>query len=755
MDTYENEPTSLMDLFDTSLDRFPWRGSRPQEIEDRRGKMSDLLIFDILLSSGGLRQPDALWPPTDVVSLQRLLDAIQDSSYDALKKDCLIYFLLKWHQDGREEYFKEQKCIPPQFVALSDAYWHLDSGINIDKAVSLLSDVRLNRDYSSKILQALSLADNSTSLILQYVRTAKPQLNEPKDIDLYILALAESSLMEAWQFQRTFPDDSDTRSRLLRTILEWCLSPKPRSKHLAELIAFPFSSYEQAFVHSFALDPPSTLAPASIPIVQDLVCVRLIQAGQFAKAIKMDRQFASTLTAGRAQHVSDTRRQMIEEVLAALPTFERLELEDELSSIGRDRQQLNGYTTIAKDGASTTDLSMSWETVEPVSHPPQPAPVASGSNSAAPSEEASQSRKTAPRLSYTNSPMHQPVNVVGRKSFPFGPSTSAFQSSPQLTSSQHQPPPIAALSTANGRSAGANAPVTNGFTYSNGAPSLPATTAMFQATTSASQKPNAFYTPPAPKANRPPSTSPKRMSSPKQGPARPTVEDDFEMHPESAGGVEDFLQSDAEATDHANTDEPPSPVVAPTFNQSLFSASASRVVRPEHSIERLPPGAFQLDENDNEPEPVPEPAPEPESEPLSTRTRNRAREPPSPSTSPPPAKSRQTTSSRQKRAAPSLNRSIPGGFVDEDHQSDDEDEVPPLPDVSPVKRTTRKGRSSRAYVEEDAASVKPRRSSRLSVASSSPEPPSPQKISAGRTRKPRVSTTSGASTSTRPTRRKR
>ncbi|KAI0064420.1 hypothetical protein BV25DRAFT_1800639, partial [Artomyces pyxidatus] len=194
------------------------------EIEARRAQMSDLLIFDILLSSGGVRQPDTLWPPTDIASFHHLLDAIQGSSYDALKKDCLVYFLLKWHQDGREEKFKEARCIPPQFAALSDAYWHLDSGIDIARAISLLSDVRLNRDYTSKIIQAISLSDTPTALILRYLRTARPMLTEPDDIDIYALALAQSSLMEAWQYQRTFPENSETRTRLVRKILEWCLA---------------------------------------------------------------------------------------------------------------------------------------------------------------------------------------------------------------------------------------------------------------------------------------------------------------------------------------------------------------------------------------------------------------------------------------------------------------------------------------------------------------------------------------------------
>ena len=120
-----------LQYFDLSPTHFPWRSPRPREIEERRAHMSDLLIFDILLSSGGIRQPHTLYPPADRTALERLLDAIAHCTFDALKKDCLVYFLLKWHQDGREEDFKLRHCIPPQFATLADAYWHLDSGINM------------------------------------------------------------------------------------------------------------------------------------------------------------------------------------------------------------------------------------------------------------------------------------------------------------------------------------------------------------------------------------------------------------------------------------------------------------------------------------------------------------------------------------------------------------------------------------------------------------------------------------------------
>lgn len=118
-------------LFDTTPDKFPWRGEVAQAIERRRALMSDMLIFDTLLYQGGIRRPHTLYPPHDKESLRQLLNAIDESRYDTLKKDNLVYFLLKWHGDEKAQTFKEQKCMPPHFSALVDAYWLLDTGNDV------------------------------------------------------------------------------------------------------------------------------------------------------------------------------------------------------------------------------------------------------------------------------------------------------------------------------------------------------------------------------------------------------------------------------------------------------------------------------------------------------------------------------------------------------------------------------------------------------------------------------------------------
>ncbi|KIK93367.1 hypothetical protein PAXRUDRAFT_34110 [Paxillus rubicundulus Ve08.2h10] len=373
--------------------------------------MSDLLLFDVLLIRGGIRTPDMLFPPSDYPALRKLLEAIDRSVYDRLKKDCLVYILLKWSWDtegrdtnaGWETRFVEERCIPPQFVSLANAYWLLDTGSNLAKAVSILCDARLNRDYVSKILQALSLSSYPASsttgpstataaLIVKYIRTAKPPLTEPDDVDLYVLSLVQTSFMDAWAYQRTFSEESQTRERLLRKIVACCLMPKPKEAPLAQLVALPLVPYEESFLHTLAststssvstATPPVVLSPQAISILQDLVCVRAIQAGDYTRAIKLDRQFSSAPSSiptggttststsqpstGSGSRESTERKAMMQDLLASLPPAERTLLEEEIGRVAtgvRALVQPLAPRPLPGRRVPLGDLSMSWEDVE-------------------------------------------------------------------------------------------------------------------------------------------------------------------------------------------------------------------------------------------------------------------------------------------------------------------------------------------------------------------------------------------------------
>ncbi|KAJ3980050.1 nuclear pore complex assembly-domain-containing protein [Lentinula detonsa] len=368
------DSTNLISYFDVTDDLFPWHNARVQEIEQRRAMLDDTLLYDIMLTLGGIRESDTLYPPIDVPGLHRLLNGISESTYDALKKDCLVYFLLKWYGDGRERKFQRDRLIPPQFAQLAEAYWCLDAAVNVPMAVSLLSDSRLNQDYSSKILQAISTAADIDPhpLIVRYIRTAKPLLTELDDLSLYLVALAHHSLFEAWQLQRSFTDLNLARSKLLKKMLEWCVSPNLKTTALTHLLAMPLTPFEESVLHSYASFPSmtvdSTESPSSLGLaaLQNLACTRLIQTGQYADAIKLHRRFFSTAASNftlssAATKMVQQRKDMIEGLYSTLPSVERALLDAEL----RGTPMFKVATTTINVNNDDTDMSDSqtWEEI--------------------------------------------------------------------------------------------------------------------------------------------------------------------------------------------------------------------------------------------------------------------------------------------------------------------------------------------------------------------------------------------------------
>jgi hypothetical protein len=94
--------------------------------------------------------------------------------------------------------------------------------------------------------------------------------------------------------------------------------------YLIQLLALPFTLYKQFLIHPYVLQRPPTSSyapPRTISIVQDIVCVRLIQACEYAAAIRIDQQIPST-TGGDPCVIE--RKEMVEDVLAVMPCTERM-----------------------------------------------------------------------------------------------------------------------------------------------------------------------------------------------------------------------------------------------------------------------------------------------------------------------------------------------------------------------------------------------------------------------------------------------
>ncbi|KAH8113879.1 nuclear pore complex assembly-domain-containing protein [Phellopilus nigrolimitatus] len=354
-DAQQND--ELYTYFALRPEEFAWAGDIFDQVQARRKAMSGVLFFDILLQLGGIDNVPSLYPPANLRALKRLLKAVEGASYDSMKRDCLMYYLLKWQMDGREVGYADEKCISPHYAALADAYWLLDTGFNLDNALSKLSDARIVKDYTTKIIETLNLSPDSGPLIRRFVRTCKPALRERCD------------LVAAWQYQRTFPDNFPTRKDLIHKLLTWALTPKPKQQPLTQLLSVPFSRYEEFVVQDFARNPPEDFPTASTTVVRDMVCVRLIQSCKYVAAVKFDRQYPSSAASVKGTWGTE-RERIIKEVLSIMPTVERDHLETELEALGESASPKSTGSGIGSgsswsniDMNGSTDLGASWEEI--------------------------------------------------------------------------------------------------------------------------------------------------------------------------------------------------------------------------------------------------------------------------------------------------------------------------------------------------------------------------------------------------------
>ncbi|KAG6916735.1 hypothetical protein DXG01_005555 [Tephrocybe rancida] len=704
--TSTGEPVHLR-YFDTSDTGFAWRESLPRKIKERRVVMGDKFIFDILLEAGGIDSPAMLFPPDTVEDLEILLHSIELSDYDNLKKECLVFYLLKWHNDGREVRFQAERSIPSQFVNLAEAYWHLDAGHDIVRAVSLLSDRRLNGDYATNVLRAITISPNPSPLIVQYVRTAKPHLRAELDIQTYMLALADLSFLEAWQFQRTFGETTELRTVLLGKLFEWCISPTPRPSAINTLLSLPLSSFEEKFLRQYALEPPATLARPAIPLLRDLVCVRLIQSGKHADAVKLDHEFAAS-TLNESNTDAEARRKMVRELYDALPLSERTLLDAELEgpAPGTGRHSgptMNGISKPKPQPSSPIkdiDISQSWEEIPRAS---QATPLLNGHTHprGLSSIPASTSNTLYGLSGSTNgAPPILPISTGTptvnrpRPSFPLSSSLSS-----STVRQQGQFPSIPVSSSSGSRLASsASQPFVDSTSFSS------------------SRKANAFYKPPPPNS--------------KQGVKR-SFESTLARDMDVDGDEDAEMDAEPAHEDHDDAvhDDPPqdAPEAQRELEFSVFGNSkrpaspTKKATAPptvsQDSTRRVPPGAFVSDDENEAEAGTREPAPPP----VRARTTATRKAPPrtaAPTTRSPEAK--RARRSEHPNPNPRQRQNVPGALMhsDDEEEEEEEDYVAPLP-PPPRQRNARKVRETTPgsdMGDEEAGGQTRRRSSRLTTA---------------------------------------
>lgn len=509
---------------------------------------------------------------------------------------------------------------------------------------------------------------------------------------------------------------------------------------------------------------------------------------------------------------------MMDELMSAMPNAERYLLELELENFAQGRgMNLSESVSSSKPKAKGkgVDLSMSWEHIAP--------PATNGVNGASSASATLPipQRSNAPRFGGVHPAnavrltRQHAVSVIMPKP-PSGPLLFAGIPAGNIPSSAGLFGNAAAST-----SAGRGGSLFDVAGSANSAPNAfyqpPASTGqkrsmfgMLSASTSARPQPTSAFASVSAQTSAQHKTSGGAADSSIHGPHDADVSMLSELSEPESGADASLSRAEPgaeeeEEVSHAGFAASVFGNVPSAHTRPIATSTGSRIARTETEA-RMPPGAFLPD--DDEHDGADQEAQEEEQErreqasasaararggrstrasaSASTSTRTRARAPRSPS---PEQQSSYAPalSTRTRRAVKDadLGRSIPGSLMGTDDDDDDNDEnddhrrrdherdeeeeeeedvIAPLPAPTPARRTSRKSRASNGSQVE--APRVTRRSSRLSavssVGSSSPEPASPQKLSAksrssrgGRTSTAGASTSAAKSTATKGSSRKK
>jgi hypothetical protein len=496
---------------------------------------------------------------------------------------------------------------------------------------------------------------------------------------------------------------------------------KPRPGPLAQLVAFPLSPLEQSLLHAYALKPPRDIPAASIAIVQDLVCVRLVQSGEYLAAIKLDRELSAVGSAGtEVVKAARERKKMMDDIFGNMTSVERMMAEVQLnqpSTLPPAPTPQVAKPAPPKPRAPLGDLSMSWEEIPSL-------------NGTSPSRTDSLTPRIPEKHTNFSSSGRSKPSLAGPVpgSLLSSPSQKPPVASPFAQLPLRKPvaaPPVPLVGPSGLKFA--HSTTLSKTTYASNVP----TTSLFEKTGSAKQAPNAFYKPP------PAPTGTGHALPMEDVPTRPHSRgaDDISMESDDDNAFIIHEDGDVSSMPGDMDDEPVLGFSVFGNKRSPKQRTRAPASKQAETKKRAPPGAFYDEDEDESEAGSPHKSAFP-----SQRDAHR----PQPSARSPSPRRKTANSHKDNIKGPVLAQTIPGSLLD-DEEDHDEDDIAPLP----PSRTARKTRTSTSIKTKPAKDEKTpaRRSSRLSTASSvpsmSPEP-SPPPVKATKSRKSARASTTGA-----------
>lgn len=296
-------------------------------------------IIASLLSTAGVDV--SLYPSRTYTELQTLISAIQHSSFDTLRRDALLYYLLlDYHllpppdkvstpltfstlppRPPILEQFAANHLLPAFWTdAVERGFWRFDKGL-YQEALPWLNATN-SGPYANHILRTLSPIKTGGALLdsvhnarclIKYYRIAKPTLPDTiADKDVIEAVVVAKALVEGLQSALTLIRDRQRveQDGLFATFWHWLFHlqvgsssrkvAQVRSSLLQSVVALPLAEAEVQTLVIFSLGKsvpwflsentsPSTALLQARQLALDTLLVRLINQGRVLDALKLNK----------------------------------------------------------------------------------------------------------------------------------------------------------------------------------------------------------------------------------------------------------------------------------------------------------------------------------------------------------------------------------------------------------------------------------------------------------------------------------
>lgn len=145
------------------------------------------------------------------------------------------------------------------------------------QALEYITHPSLIADFADDILVALIQHGRDYSLGLSYYHTVQPILKTSKALELVFEALANTSIIEALLFSRTYPDSA--REVLFQRLIRTSLDEKKPADSTEELAFLPLEPIEETWFTEYLIHGEGK----SLRKARDTVLIRRIANNQFVE----------------------------------------------------------------------------------------------------------------------------------------------------------------------------------------------------------------------------------------------------------------------------------------------------------------------------------------------------------------------------------------------------------------------------------------------------------------------------------------